>query len=37
MGITVLEKEEVKRGWRQWLEATVLGIKDELSGEGKLE
>ena len=36
MGITALEKEEVKSGWRQWLEATTHGIKDELRAEGKL-
>lgn len=33
LGITALEKEVVKRGWRQWLEATALGIKDELRGK----
>lgn len=37
LGITVLEKEEVKRGWKQWMEATTQGIKDELRAEGKLE
>lgn len=26
LGILALEKEEVKRGWRQWLEATAWGI-----------
>ena len=30
------EKEEMKRQWHQWLEATTKGIKDELRGEGKL-
>lgn len=30
------DKEELKRQWRQWLDATTKGIKDELRGEGKL-
>lgn len=29
-------KEELKRQWKQWLDATTRGIKDELRGEGKL-
>jgi len=29
MGILALEKEEVKRGWRQWLEGMAWGIEDE--------
>lgn len=37
MGITASEKEELKSGWKQWLDATAQGIKDELRGEGKLE
>ena len=36
LGISALEEEELKRGGRQWLEATTRGIKDELRGEGKL-
>ena len=30
------EIEELKRQWKQWLDATTSGIKDELRGEGKL-
>lgn len=26
LGITVLEKDGLKSGWRQWLEATAWGI-----------
>ena len=37
MGITALEKDGLKSGWRQWLEATAWGIKDEFRGEGKLD
>lgn len=36
LGISASEKEELKSGWRQWMEATTHGIKDELRGEGKL-
>lgn len=36
LAISASEKEELKSGWRQWLEATTRGIKDELRGEGKL-
>lgn len=30
------EKELLKQQWKQWLDATTKGIKDELRGEGKL-
>lgn len=30
------DKEELKRQWKQWLDAATRGIKDELRGEGKL-
>lgn len=30
------EKEELKKQWKQWLDATTHGIKDELRAEGKL-
>lgn len=30
------DKEELKRQWKQWLDATTRGIKDELRGEGKM-
>lgn len=30
------EKEQMKSQWRQWLDATTHGIKDELRAEGKL-
>ena len=30
------EKEELKRQWKQWLEATCQGMKDELRSEGRL-
>ena len=30
------EKEEMKSQWKQWLDATTHGIKDELRAEGKL-
>lgn len=30
------DKEELKRQWKQWLDATTRGIKDELKSEGKL-
>ncbi len=29
-------REELKRQWKQWLEATTQGIKDELRAKGKL-
>ena len=29
-------KEEMKFQWKQWLDATTHGIKDELRAEGKL-
>lgn len=31
------DREEMKRQWKLWLDATTRGIKDELRGEGKLE
>ncbi len=31
------QKEELKRQWKQWLEATTQGIKDEFRAQGKLE
>lgn len=36
LSLSPSEKEELKSGWKQWLEATARGIKDELRGEGKL-
>lgn len=36
LAISASEKEELKSQWKQWLEATTQGIKDELRGEGKL-
>ena len=36
LAISASEKEELKRQWKQWLDATARGIKDELRGEGKL-
>jgi len=30
------EKEELKNQWKKWLDATTLGIKDELRAEGRL-
>lgn len=30
------DKQELKCQWKQWLDATTSGIKDELRGEGKL-
>lgn len=30
------EKEELKRQWKEWLEATCQGFKDELRKEGRL-
>ena len=30
-------KEEMKSQWKQWIDATTHGIKDELRMEGKLE
>ena len=30
------DREEMKRQWKLWLDATTRGIKDELRGEGKL-
>ena len=30
------EKEKMKSQWKQWLDATVQGIKDELRVEGKV-
>lgn len=31
------DREEMKRQWKLWLDATTRGIKDELRGEGKLD
>lgn len=36
LAISASEKEELKSQWKQWLDATTHGIKDELRGEGKL-
>ena len=36
LAISASEKNELKGGWKQWLEATIRGIKDELRAEGKL-
>lgn len=35
--IAQAEKENQKRLWEQWLDATTHGIKDELRAEGKLK
>ena len=34
--IDFVNKEEMKSQWKQWLDATTHGIKDELRAEGKL-
>lgn len=36
LAISASEKEELKSQWKQWLDATTHGIKDELRAEGKL-
>ena len=36
LAMSASEKEELKSGWRQWLDATTHGIKNELRREGKL-
>lgn len=36
LAISASEKEELKSQWKQWLDATAHGIKDELRAEGKL-
>ena len=36
LAISALEKETLKSQWKQWLEATAQGMKDELRAEGKL-
>ena len=36
MNISPSKKEELKSQWKQWLDATVRGMKDELRAEGKL-
>ena len=36
LAIPFSKKEEMKRQWKQWLDATAHGIKDELRAEGKL-
>jgi len=36
LAIPESEKEEMKSQWKQWLDATTHGIKDELRAEGKL-
>ena len=36
LAITTTEKDELKNQWKQWLDATTHGIKDELRAEGKL-
>ena len=36
LAISASEKEELKSQWKQWLDATTHGVKDELRAEGKL-
>ena len=36
LAISASEKEELKSGWKQWMETTTQGIKDELRAEGRL-
>ena len=36
LAILPSEKENLKSQWKQWLDATTQGIKDELRTEGKL-
>lgn len=36
LAISASEKEELKNQWKQWLDATTQGIKDELIAEGKM-
>lgn len=34
--LTPIEKENLKHQWKQWIDATTHGFKDELRAEGKL-
>lgn len=34
--LTPIEKEEQKRQWKQWIDATTHGFKDKLKEEGRL-
>jgi len=36
LAILPAEKAELKNQWKQWLDATTRGMKDELRAEGKL-
>lgn len=36
LAILQSEKEELKSQWKQWLDDTIHGIKDELRAEGLL-
>jgi len=36
LAISASEKDELKSQWKQWLDATTHGIKDELKAEGKM-
>ena len=35
--LTYTEKEEQKRQWKHWIDATTHGFKDKLKEEGRLE
>lgn len=36
LAISSSEKAELKSQWKQWLDATTRGMKDELRAEGEL-
>ena len=36
LAISASEKEELKSGWKQWMETTTQGIKVELRTEGRM-
>lgn len=36
LAISPSEKEEIKNQWKQWIDATTHGLKDELRAEGRL-
>ena len=37
LAVSELDKEEMKRQWKEWLEAFAKGIKEELRREGRME
>ena len=36
MAVSELKKEEMKKQWKEWLDAFTKGMKDELRREGRL-